>query len=257
MRSASPDSSSLPEDEAGSGGPSGEAYATGVACGVSSRDLATPSERDAENHDERKPMNTDPSKSGAVNAEPLKGDPAGQDPTGRVPAADVKLQLQLAIFEASKDSKGKSLAEILEKLRSAFAARGVAEPPATWLESVASSAFYGEPYLIDFPTAIAADSAVPAPNQEVRNRLAGRRELRAEKLPPGIFPSRDDWDVPIIESPEAVNPAVISRRATRIAAGLVFVGVVVAAIVLVIQSARTSNWRRTTLRAKPRGGEVG
>ena len=223
------------------------------------RALAIPCEREAENHDERKPMNTDPSKSGAVNAEPLEGDPAGQDPTVNVPAADVKLQLQLAIFEASKDSEGKSLAEILERLRSAFAARGVAEPPATWLESVASSAFYGEPYLIDFPTAVAADSAVPAPNQEVRNRLAGRRGLRAEKLPPGIFPSRDDWDVPIIESPagapEAVNRAVISRRTTRIAVGLVFVGVVVAAIV--VQSARASNRHRTPLRANPRGGEVG
>lgn len=206
-------------------------------------------------------MNTDPSTSGAVNAEPLEGGPAGQDPTVNVPAADVKLQLQLAIFEASKGSEGKSLAEILERLRSAFAARGVAEPPATWLESVASSAFYGEPYLIDFPTAVAADSTVPAPNQEVRNRLAGRRELRAEKLPPGIFPSMDDWDVPIIEStvgtPEAVNQAVISPRTTRIAVSLVFVGVVVAAIVLATQSARTSNRRRTPLRANPRGGEAG
>ena len=242
-------------------GPSGETYATGVARGPSSRALATPHERDAENHDERKPMKTDPSKSGAVNAEPLKGDPAGKDPTVQVPAADVKLQLQLAIFEASKGSEGKSHAEILERLRSALAARGVAEPPPTWLESVASSAFYGKPYLIDFPTAIAADSAVPAPNQEVRIRLAGRRELRAEKLPPGIFPSTDDWDVPIIESPagapQVVNPAIISRRATRIAAGLVLVGVVVAAVVLVIQSARTSNRRQTTLRANPRGGEVG
>lgn len=200
-------------------------------------------------------MNTDRSTSGAVNAVPLEGEPAGQDPTVNVPAADVKLQLQLAIFEASKGSEGKSLAEILERLRSAFAARGVAEPPATWLESVASSAFYGEPYLIDFPTAVAADSTVPAPNQEVRNRLAGRRELRAEKLSPGIFPSRDDWDVPIIKSPEAANPAGVSRRATRTAAGLVFVGVVVAAIV--IQSVRTSNLRRTTLRAKPRGREIG
>ncbi len=105
-------------------------------------------------------MTTDPSKAGAENAEPLTVDPTGQDPTVKDPAADVKLQLQLAIFEASKDSEGKSLAEILESLRSAFAARGVAEPPATWLESVASSAFYGEPYVIDFPTAVAADSAV-------------------------------------------------------------------------------------------------
>ena len=136
-------------------------------------------------------MKTDPSKSGAVNAEPLKGDPAGKDPTVQVPAADVKLQLQLAIFEASKGSKGKSHAEILERLRSALAARGVAEPPPTWLESVASSAFYGKPYLIDFPTAIAADSAVPAPNQEVRiaSQAAasfGRKSFRPESSPPGM-----------------------------------------------------------------------
>ena len=205
-------------------------------------------------------MNTDPSKAGAVNAEPLTVDPTGQDPTVKDPAADVKLQLQLAIFEASKDSEGKSLAEILESLRSAFAARGVAEPPATWLESVASSAFYGEPYLLDFPTAIAADAVVPAPNQEVRNRLAARRELRAEELPPGIFPSGNDWDVPVIEAPagapEPVNPATMSRRATRIAAGLAFVGVVAAATVVIVQSARASNRHRTNLRARTPGGRV-
>lgn len=205
-------------------------------------------------------MTTDPSKAGAVNAEPLTVDPTGQDPTVKDPAADAKLQLQLAIFEASKDSEGKSLAEILESLRSAFAARGVAEPPATWLESVASSAFYGEPYLIDLPTAIAADAAVPAPNQEVRNRLAARRELRAEELPPGIFPSGNDWDVPILEAPagapEPVNPAIISRRATRIAVGLALVGVVAAATVVVVQSARTSNRRRTPLPGRTPGGRV-
>jgi len=100
---------------------------------------------------------------------------------------------------------------------------------------------------------------VPAPNQEVRDRLAGRRELRADKLPPGLFPSTDDWAVTVIEAPaggpEAVKPAVISRRATGIAVGLVFVGVVGAAIV--VQSARASNRHRTPLRANPRGGEVG
>jgi hypothetical protein len=205
-------------------------------------------------------MNTEPSKAGAVNAEPLNVDPTGQDPTAKDPAADVKLQLQLAIFEASKDSEGKSLSEILESLRSAFAARGVAEPPATWLESVASSAFYGEPYLIDLPTAIAADAVVPAPNQEVRNRLAARRELRAEELPPGIFPSGNDWDVPVIEAPagapEPVNPATISRRATRIAASLAFVGVVAAATVVAVQSARAFNRHRTPLPARTPGGKV-
>ena len=113
------------------------------------------------------------------------------------PAADRKLQLQLAIFEVVQDSDGKSFNEIREMLLSAFKARGVASPPGTWLDSVASSAFYGEPYIIDLTAAVAADTTLPAPTEDVRQGLESRRHLRHLKLPPGIFPSEADWDVPV------------------------------------------------------------
>ncbi|MET3932191.1 hypothetical protein [Arthrobacter sp. OAP107] len=144
-------------------------------------------------------MNTNPRNNGSVNAEPLAVDPTGQDPAATDPAADAKLRLQLAIFEVTKDARGKGLDEILDRLRAAFAAQGVRTPPTTWLESVASSVFYGEPYIIDLPAAVAADAAVPAPSRLVRDQIASRRELREEKLPPGTFPSPADWQVPATE----------------------------------------------------------
>lgn len=132
----------------------------------------------------RNPSNAQPIEGDALSEEPLYTDSSGRDSTAvNDPGADVRVQLQTAIFEVSKNSKGQSLEEILEKLRSAFAAHGVQEPPATWLEAVASSAFYGEPYIIDFPSAIAADDAVPAPKDDVRERIASRRELYSEELP--------------------------------------------------------------------------
>ncbi|KRE79774.1 hypothetical protein [Arthrobacter sp. Soil763] len=191
-------------------------------------------------------MKADPNKSGDVNAELPTEDPTGQDPAAADPAADVKLQLQLAIFEVSKDSKGKSLGEITESLRSAIASRGVEEPPLTWLESVASSAFYGEPYIIDFPTAVAADAAVPAPNEAVRKRLASRRKLRAEQLPAEIFPSASEWNVPDGETRGGAGPG----KAPRSMKGSVILGVigaVIAATIVVVQSARTSSRRGTSL----------
>ena len=156
-------------------------------------------------------MSFNPGKAGPANPEPLNPDPTGQDPSASDPGADAKLQLQLAIFDVTKDAQGKSLEEILESLRSAFAAHGVEAPPNTWLESVASSAFYGEPYIIDFPAAIAADAAVAAPNQNVRQRLAYRRQLRQEKLPAGTFPPPAAWDVP---ANEVTRPGTAGRSVT-------------------------------------------
>ncbi|WP_445153789.1 hypothetical protein ACTWLI_10385 [Arthrobacter sp. Hor0625] len=201
-------------------------------------------------------MNADPNKSGDVNAELPTEDPTGQDPAAADPAAEVKLQLQLAIFEVSKDSKGKSLSEIVENLRTVFAAHGVQEPPITWLESVASSAFYGEPYIIDYPTAVAADEVVPAPNEEVRNRLASRRELRTEELPPGIFPSASDWNVPDVGTRGGAAPDEVSPPAMRAAVILAAVAAVIAATVVVVKSARTSRRRRTSLPARSLIGQA-
>lgn len=145
----------------------------------------------------------EPVKESNPSAEALSAEPEQQDPSAVDPAADEKVQLQLAIFEVTRDARGKDLADIQDRLRAEFTRRGVATPPGTWLESVASAAFYGQPYLIDLPSAVAADSAVPAPDQEIRERLESRRKLRREKLPPGIFPDASEWEV----RPDQVTPA--------------------------------------------------
>ncbi|WP_400158670.1 hypothetical protein [Arthrobacter sp. BPSS-3] len=191
-------------------------------------------------------MNPDPSKSADVNAKLPAEDPTGQDPAATDPDAEAKLQLQLAIFEVSKDSKGRSLDEIITRLRAAFADHGVDEPPFTWLESVASSAYYGEPYIIDFPTALAADDAVSAPNEQVRERLETRRELREEKLPPGIFPSASDWNVPEVARRGLKAPAKASATAPRTSILVAIVGCVVVAAAAAVLTARASRRRRTT-----------
>ncbi len=188
-------------------------------------------------------MSSNPGKAGRANPEPLNPDPTGQDPSATDPGADAKLQLQLAIFDVTKDAQGKSLDEIQESLRSAFAARGVEAPPGTWLESVASSAFYGEPYIIDFPAAIAADDAMPAPNKNVRKRLAFRRQLRQEKLPAGTFPPPAEWEVP---ANEITHPGTADHRVTvsRTTGGsrivLVAIGLAMVALVAIRAARRPS-----------------
>ncbi|NUT69697.1 hypothetical protein [Pseudarthrobacter sp. C4D7] len=144
-------------------------------------------------------MNSEAGSTTSPNPEAAPGsaqDPTVLDPDAKDQDAEEKLRLQLAIFDVTRQAGGRSLAEIRELLLSAFAARGAGTPPETWVESVASSAYYGEPYIIDYPTAIAADDLEPAPNQEVRERLAARRELQQEKLPAGIFPAQDEWNIP-------------------------------------------------------------
>ncbi|MEV8039207.1 hypothetical protein [Arthrobacter sp. NPDC080082] len=185
-------------------------------------------------------MNPDQSKSADVNAKLPVEDPTGQDPAANDPDAEAKLQLQLAIFEVSKDSKGRSHDEIIKRLRAAFADHGVDEPPFTWLESVASSAYYGEPYIIDFPTALAADDVVAAPNEQVRERLETRRELRREKLPPGIFPSASDWNVPEVARRGLEAPANTSAPASRNTILLAVAGAAVAAgvVALIVRASK-------------------
>lgn len=119
------------------------------------------------------------------------------------PEEDSHVQLQLAIFDVTRDAEGTDLEEIKERLRAEFARRGVQSPPATWLDSVASAAFYGKPYIVDLPSALAADDAVPAPTGDVREQLELRRELRNEKLPPGTLPAASEWKL----SPDEVTTA--------------------------------------------------
>ncbi|MDQ0147772.1 hypothetical protein [Pseudarthrobacter niigatensis] len=195
-------------------------------------------------------MSSNPDKAARPDPEPLNPDLTGQDPSATDPGADAKLQLQLAIFDVTRDAQGKSLDEIQEGLRAAFAARGVEAPPNTWLESVASSAFYGESYVIDFPAAIAADDAVPAPNKNARERLAYRRQLRQEKLPAGTFPSPAEWEVPASAITPArrsshVHPVAVSRTRSGTRTVLVAVAAVMA-VLMVIRAARGSG-RRASL----------
>ncbi|MGK3647169.1 hypothetical protein [Pseudarthrobacter enclensis] len=173
-------------------------------------------------------MNSNPGNSTHANPEPLNPDPTAKDPD-----SDAKLRLQLAIFDVTRNAEGKPLDEITESLQSAFAAHGVRTPPGTWLESVASSAFYGKPYIIDFPTAIAADNAVPAPDTNIRDRIAARRRLRQEKLPAGILPSPAAWKVSGNQATHAgkkddIHPGIASRPANGRMVLAVAVGVVCA-----------------------------
>jgi hypothetical protein len=200
-------------------------------------------------------MSTNPGSTNQAGArpndmDPARQDPARQDPAASDPMADEKVQLQLAIFEVTRDAEGKSLEEIREMLLAAFSRHGVEPPPGTWVESVASSAFYGEPYIVDLSAAVAADAVVPAPNDDVRERLASARELQQEKLPAGIFPAPDEWKL----SPDEVTttgpghqrrgafrvlaPAAGASRRLLTAAGLA------AAVLVALVAARAS--RRPT-----------
>jgi hypothetical protein len=140
-------------------------------------------------------MTSTPDSVNPADAKPLNPDPTGQDPSAQDPGAKEKMLLQSVIFEVTREAEGRSLPEIRDLLQSGFSRSGVTAPTNTWLDAVASAAFYGEPYIIDLPAALAADTAVAAPNVEVRERLASRRELRNEKLPAGTFPPASAWEL--------------------------------------------------------------
>ncbi|MFP5313098.1 MAG: hypothetical protein ACLGH7_11980 [Actinomycetes bacterium] len=186
--------------------------------------------------------NADPAAPELAAVTPEVQEPSGQavpvpvlDPSATDPMADEKVRLQLAIFEVTRDADSKNLDDIQELLRVAFVWHRVETPPGTWLESVASSAFYGEPYIVDINAAVVADSIIPAPNQAVRERLASRRELREEKVPAGIFPSQDDWNVPANEvTGGSTRTAPRARwRGSSIVALAVLAAAAVAAVVAV------------------------
>ena len=193
--------------------------------------------------------NADPAAPEPVAVTPDAQGPAARDvpeldPSATDPMADEKVRLQLAIFDVSRDAENRNLAEIRDMLLSAFAARGVAPPPGTWVESVASSAFYGEPYIIDYPTAIAADNLEPAPNPEVRERLAARRELREVQLPAGIFPSQDEWNIP---ANEVTGGSTRTQSITRWDSGAVLALAAMAAVAIAaVVAVRAGTGRRHT-----------
>lgn len=185
-------------------------------------------------------MSPDSRNAGTPKTGPLNTDPVEQDPSAKDPAADEKVQLQLAIFEVTQVARGKSLGEIQQMLRAAFSRRGVEPPSGIWLDSVASAAFYGEPYIVDLPAAVAADGVVPAPNEKVRRRLASRRRLRQQRLPAGIFPSPAEWEVTDNEvtggstgQPEHGFPRAVAWRVGGPGTALAAAVLIVAAVVVV------------------------
>jgi hypothetical protein len=193
----------------------------------------TSSQADGWTTTERIPMSSDPGSTNQANGEPLGADPSGQDPAAVDPGEDSKVQLQLAIFDVTRNAKGKNQDEIRDMLRTEFSRRGIASPPATWLDSVASSAYYGEPYIVDLPAAVAADALVPAPTEDVRQGLASRRRLRQEKLPPGIFPAPAEWNIPANEVTGG-SARTVSLPGRKGAAALALAALAAAAVVAVV-----------------------
>ncbi|KRE91878.1 hypothetical protein [Arthrobacter sp. Soil764] len=197
-------------------------------------------------------MSTSPGSGNPPDATPLNPDPTGQDPSAKDPAAGEKAQLQAAIFEVTGAAKGRSLHEIREMLQAEFSRRGVKAFNSIWLDSVASAAFHGEPYIIDFPAALAAEAAVPAPNDGVRKRLARRRELRQDKLPAGTFPPASAWELDSGDvtggAPEPrPDPRTVlgNTRAVRQLLAVAASGAAALLAIAAVWAARNSRHRRT------------
>jgi len=135
------------------------------------------------------------------------------DPMGRR-----NVQRQLAIFDVARRARGKSMPEIRQMLREAFASRRLPAPPGSWLDAAAAEAYYGEPYIVDLPAAVAADTAEDAPDPQVQQTLAKRRRLRrAEGLPAG----NDSGAGAARAGGGRGAPGPASTRARRLGAGAV------------------------------------
>jgi hypothetical protein len=106
------------------------------------------------------------------------------------PVQPGNVQRQLAIFNIVKRAQGRSMAEIQQMLRDAFARRRLSIPSGTWLDAVATEASYGKPYLVDLPSAVAADNIMAAPDPQVEEDLQLRRRLRASETSPSQRPGR-------------------------------------------------------------------
>ena len=106
------------------------------------------------------------------------------------PVQPGNVQRQLAIFNIVRRAQGKSMAEIQQMLRDAFARRRLPIPTGTWLDAVATEASYGKPYIVDLPSAVAADKIMAAPDPNVEEYLQLRRRLRASETSPSQRSSR-------------------------------------------------------------------
>ena len=88
------------------------------------------------------------------------------------------VQRQLAIFQVAGHAAGKGASEIKAMLEKALAEQGLLNEPAPWLDAVAAAAAYGEPYIVDLPSAVVAESIAAAPDRHVQQTLLQRRLLR-------------------------------------------------------------------------------
>lgn len=86
------------------------------------------------------------------------------------------VEFQQAIIEVARHGRGKKANEIVQMLRAAFARRRLPSPPGPWMESVASEAARGKPYVVDVPTAKAMGSTLDAPGAYAQDAPARRGE---------------------------------------------------------------------------------
>lgn len=202
-------------------------------------------------------MSTTPDGVNPASPKPVDPDPTGQDPSAQDPGAEQKMLLQSVIFEVAREAEGRSLPEIRDMLQSGFSRSGVTAPTNMWLDAVASAAFYGAPYIIDLPAALAADAAIAAPDPEMRERLASRRELRNEKLPAGTFPPASAWELDDSEvTGRTSGPGTDARallKRTRAVRRILAAAAATAALLLGITVLRAANSRRRNTRRPSTG----
>ena len=95
------------------------------------------------------------------------------------------VQRQMAIFEVARRARGKSLPEIRQMLRDAFARRRLPNPPGTWTEAVASEAASGRPYIVDLPAAVAVEGTQPGSEPGMQETPALRSLRKTEGFTAG------------------------------------------------------------------------
>jgi hypothetical protein len=137
------------------------------------------------------------------------------------------VQRQLAIFEVARRARGKSLPEIRQMLRDAFARRRLPNPPGTWTEAVASEAASGRPYIVDLPAAVAVEGAVPAAEPGLQETPA----LRSLRKTEGFTAGSEDRPAGAVQPTRRSRSRVAGGDAVRADRSIAAVRTVVAAAI--------------------------
>ncbi|MFD1212158.1 hypothetical protein ACFQ36_08895, partial [Arthrobacter sp. GCM10027362] len=106
------------------------------------------------------------------------------------PATGHNIDRQLAIVKVARRARGRDIEEIKAMLREEFSRLGLPQQPGTWLEAVASEAWYGKPYVIDLGALEAATALVETSGQPVEQVLAGQAEAAAPLPRPPVPEAR-------------------------------------------------------------------